>query len=155
MNICHGDLWHHLGEYDAICITTNGKVKKDGSVVMGAGIAKQAKDKFHGIAYIIGKYIRLRGNEPHVIDMNYFFELDMPNIVTFPVKHHWKERADLILIKISAEHLLHLLNKNEWERVALPAPGVGNGKRDWETDVKPIIEKVFGDDDRIDIWFYR
>jgi hypothetical protein len=154
MNILHGNLWNHLGEYDALCITTNGFVKKNGEVVMGAGIAKQARDRYKGLAHTLGNYIRLRGNEPHVLIMAHWTD-EIPYIISFPVKHNWNEEADLTLIKMSAMHLSCILDEYELEKVALPAPGVGNGKRDWETEVKPIIQRVFGDDDRVDIWFYK
>ena len=155
MNILHGNLWHHLGEYDAFCITTNGMVKRNGEVVMGAGIAKQAKERFKDLPRVLGAFIRLRGNEPHLIDMQEWFKQDVPLLISFPVKHHWKDKADLELIEISANLLKDMIDRQDFEKVALPAPGVGNGKRSWEHEVKPILEKVFGDDDRIDIWFYR
>ena len=37
------DIWEV--KCDFLCITTNGIVKKDGRLVMGAGIAKEARDR--------------------------------------------------------------------------------------------------------------
>ena len=37
-----GNIFNYIGIADAICVTTNGIVKKDGSLVMGAGIAKDS-----------------------------------------------------------------------------------------------------------------
>lgn len=42
---------HHM---EAVCITTNGIVKKNGCAVMGAGIAKEANMRFSGLARNLG-----------------------------------------------------------------------------------------------------
>ena len=41
-----------------ICITTNGIVKANGEVVMGAGVALYAKNIFTSIPLIMGKKIK-------------------------------------------------------------------------------------------------
>lgn len=51
---------------DAICVTTNGMIKNDGLAVMGAGIAKEADNKYK-IARTLGQKLRETGN--HVFDM--------------------------------------------------------------------------------------
>lgn len=52
---------------DAICITTNGFVKRSGAAVMGAGVAKQAKERWRFIDYTLGQYINLFGNVVSVL----------------------------------------------------------------------------------------
>lgn len=49
----------HPGE--AICVTTNGIVKKDGSAVMGKGIALSANRLFN-LSPLLGVYLRKFGN---------------------------------------------------------------------------------------------
>lgn len=51
-----------LEEVDAICLTTNGFVKRSGAAVMGAGVAKQAKERWRWIDYTLGENIELFGN---------------------------------------------------------------------------------------------
>ena len=41
--------------YDAICVTTNGVVKRNGELVMGAGVAKQFANKFANIQKFLVK----------------------------------------------------------------------------------------------------
>ena len=43
-----GDMFSNLvsSRADAVCITTNSKLKSNGRAVMGAGVAKIARDKY-------------------------------------------------------------------------------------------------------------
>ena len=47
-----GDIWK--SDCDIIAITTNGVVKKNGELVMGRGIASQAKQRYPDIPKILG-----------------------------------------------------------------------------------------------------
>ena len=143
-----GNIWD--SNADAIVITTNGFVKKDGSCVMGRGIALEAKARVPHIEYWLGDRINKEGNHVHI----YWEALGHYNghegtewytdLVTFPVKHNWWEEADLELIERSAKELFDASEYPAWTSVALPRPGCGNGKLNWE-DVKPIIEPYLSD----------
>lgn len=123
-----------------ICITTNGFVKTNGECVMGAGVAKEAKEKFRsdGFSQMVGKIIKNSGNNVYM--------LTEYRIFTFPTKHNWFENSDIELIKKSAKQLVEYINEFKIPRVYLPRPGCGNGKLKWK-DVKPAIEPIL--DDRI------
>lgn len=118
-----------------IGITTNGTVRKDGSLVMGRGIALQANQRIGGLARRLANHVRSDGNT--IIMMH---DLKM---FTFPVKHYWYDSADLELIKSSAIDLLTLIDcPHHYENTFyLPRPGCGNGRLKWK-DVKPILESV-------------
>ena len=49
-------------------------------------------------------------------------------IYTFPVKHHWREPADISLIVRSAMQLSELVDHYGDKTVVIPRPGCGNGK---------------------------
>jgi hypothetical protein len=67
-------------------------------------------------------------------------------LITFPVKHNWWEKADLLLIRESADHLRQLWDLgNRKERVYMPKPGCGNGGRRWE-DIEPILDEYLNDE---------
>ena len=142
-----GDLWefHKAGEW--IAITTNGDVNKNGEAVMGRGVALQAKKKLPFLAADLAQCLFEGGNYPYA-----FRDI---NIVTFPVKRHWFEKADLKLIVMSAQILVALLDGKTYdfhpERLYLPRPGCGNGRLDWRA-VKPLLEPIF--DDRFTIVNY-
>ena len=130
------------GGPDAICITTNGRVDSTGRCVMGRGCAREASQIYPGIAYQLGQQLRTFGNHVQVIDIT----SSLP-IVAFPVKHHWKDKADLALIERSARELQTLLENKGWREILLPRPGCGNGQRNWEIDVKPLLTPIL--DDRV------
>lgn len=64
---------------------------------------------------------------------------------SFPVKHHWREQADLDLIERSAHQLVELAGKFGYNAL-FPRPGCGNGARSWPRDVKPLLEKFLFDE---------
>ena len=81
MNILQKNIWEFLGKVDAICITTNGFIKRDGSCPMGRGIAKEALNRYPGIDKKLGSYLSQWGNRP--------FKLIQDQgtwIVSFPTK---------------------------------------------------------------------
>jgi len=133
-----GDIWDfYKKDHEAyICITTNGFVKNNGDCVMGAGVAKDAKDKFKDIAQDLGSIIKKRGNNCYI-----FSDI---RVITFPVKHNWFENADMELIKKSAIQLMIYIEMFNIPRVYLPKPGCGNGKLRWSA-VKPYIENILED----------
>lgn len=145
---------------DAICITTNGAVKTNGACVMGRGIAQQARDKFPGIDKQLGKLIDEEGN--HVHDLGIWNEATDTHLISFPVKHHWREQADIELIYRSTCELVDWCNRSGqiwraetlgreahlqglWTRILLPQPGCGNGGLDWESDVENVIKPILDD----------
>lgn len=141
MREAFGNLWDWYDQGSWVCITTNGFVKRNGENVMGAGVAKQCKERYPDFPRMLGSSIRKLGNRLLV-----WPEL---RIVTFPVKHNWWETADLQLIELSAGQLLQQLDENMFiaEPVYLPRPGCLNGGLDWATEVKPILLPIL--DDRV------
>jgi hypothetical protein len=133
------DLW--LTPADARCITTNGTVKPNGRAVMGRGCAKQATERYFAMQLTLGTAIKLYGNHVLIIDPH----CDGIPLVSFPVKYEWSERADLDLIARSAHELVALTAVQGWTAVVLPRPGCGNGKRHWESEVRPILQPLLDD----------
>jgi len=138
-----GNLWELVGPDDILVITTNGFVRKDGSAVMGRGIAYQATQHDPDVDKRLGKLIKNKGNPVHLIHIN-------PYWLSFPVKHGWFEKADLSLIERSTQELKQFVDTHAsmydifMDQVYLPRPGCGNGRLKWE-DVKPVIEPYLDD----------
>jgi hypothetical protein len=139
-----GDLFHgsHGVTTNAVCITTNGATRSDGAAVMGRGCALQAKQEFPGIKHLLGRSIREHGN--HVRPL---IQVNRWHLVSYPVKHHWRMRADLALIERSARELMALADRMGWQGILLPRPGCGNGGRDWSREIWPLLESIL--DDRV------
>jgi len=101
MRTLSGDIWDWYGK-STIVISTNGFVKNNGECVMGRGVAFQAKNRFPPLPRLLGRHIGLHGNGVFL-----FLQYDL---ITFPVKHNWWEKADPILIERSAKQLVSLLD---------------------------------------------
>lgn len=134
MEIIYEDLWE-LSEGGVIAITTNGTVKKNGEAVMGAGCAKKCAERFPWFPGALGHWIKYSGNYvcPHI----------SPWIVTFPVKHEWRDKASMALIKESCLELNALMTTvYDNDVVYLPKPGCGNGGLSWEKEVGPLLDNI-------------
>jgi len=140
------DLWEE--PCDARCITTNGFIKNNGKLVMGAGVAGQAQARYPLFPKIAGSVVKQYGNHvfpfsPEEMRTNLLGE--QPDsakwFITYPVKHVWYEIADLDLIERSAHELMNVIDQLGLEKVLLPLPGCGNGKLLW-SEVKPVIMPI-------------
>jgi len=135
-----GNLWDYHKAGNWVVITTNGSIRKDGACVMGRGVALQAKQMFPKLPYELGELIKIEGNKVLM-----FGEY---KILTLPVKHQWFEVADLKLIEEGLQELSSIdtsFNGLIDGTIYLVRPGCDNGKRDWETEVKPLCEKYLTD----------
>lgn len=142
-----GNMWEQPA--DAYVVTTNGTLKKDGVLVMGAGTARMARNMFPGIDKAFGKAMESKGNVPIAIHSTFETEENEKvaiTIISFPTKNQWwDEQSDLDLIRQSAKKLVVLADSLWLRVVVMPRPGCGNGKRDWETEIKPLIEDILDD----------
>jgi hypothetical protein len=144
------DLWSYIGKIDAVCITTNGCIKKDGRAVMGKGIAAQALQRYPGLDETLGNYIGRYGNVPHPLHSD-----QETTIVSLPTKpgYEWCDDPVLLcqhmqrtklpalvpgwafkstesLIISSLIRLNDMANHYGWKQIVLPMPGVGAGELD-------------------------
>lgn len=133
MREARGDMWALPADVRAV--TTNGIVKSNGAAVMGRGVALQAQAHFHGCDLVLGQLLQEGGNHVHVL---------CEDLVSFPVKHHWRDPADPELIRRSAHELVALTDAHGWQRVVVPRPGCGAGQLHW-SEVRAIIAPIFDD----------
>lgn len=140
-----GDIWEAQGPKDFVVITTNTTCRKDGCLVMGAGIAKEAAQKFKWLPLALGQDIKRNGAQVEVYHPI--------RLIAFPVKYDWRVPADLNLIRQSTKQLLHKVERlqlllrpeNGDVRILIPRPGCGNGQREW-SEVEPILRQYLDDD---------
>ena len=132
-----GDIWDKHGNDEYICIPTNGIVNKNGCAVMGAGLAKQAADRFPNLPKYLGTNL--------VDSVNQVFIFPTVKLFTFPTKTHFKDKADILLIERSAINLQDMANHMFISPIYLPAVGCGLGGLEWD-----VVEKVLKEylDDR-------
>jgi O-acetyl-ADP-ribose deacetylase (regulator of RNase III) len=108
--------------------------------VMGAGLAKQAADRFEGLR--VKQY-----DERRIIRMGtprIYVEYH-PMVVCLPTKFDWRLPSKIEYVRDGLYFLRgHLQQVKAPQVVAVPALGCGLGGLAW-TDVKPLIERYLGD----------
>lgn len=109
--------------------------------VMGKGIAKEFKFFFPEMfeAYRdmcdrgelkVGKLLLYR--TPHKMILN------------FPTKRHWRQRSRVADLELGLQSFVAGYERNGIISVAFPQLGCGNGELDWETQVRPLMERYLG-----------
>ncbi len=146
MRESQGDLFEQ--ECDAICITTNGMLKLDNRrrviAVMGAGVARQAAERFPDLSWYFANRIIESGHHTQIIVPSLPPVIQCP-WVSLPTKIHWKNPSTIVLVKQSCEELVELANQQNWQDVVLTRPGCGNGGLNWHGQVKLVISKILDD----------
>lgn len=137
-----GDMWTAYPTADLFCITTNSFITHDGRLVMGRGIARQARDRFPGLDTRFASAMKPRCG--HLGRYGLIHDPRGTKLAAFQVKHHWSDMADLTLIAYSAQALArYIQNHPRGDKliVHLNFPGIGNGRLN-PTDVLPLLESL-------------
>lgn len=129
-----GDMWDVYDTVDLFCITTNATIRTNERLVMGSGIALQARERFPDIdlrlAQLIGKDRLIPTSNPEVTGIeSYNLVFDTKTkIAAFQTKWYFKENAPLSLVEMSIRELrTWVLDQGRWVNVALNFPGIGYG----------------------------
>lgn len=138
-----GNFWEVAPEYDILTVTTNGVVKSNGRLVMGAGIAKEFRDMFVDIDLTFGKFVLKYGNIPCITKWGEQY------LMSFPTKDNWKDYSKIELIEKSADLIKTTVDKMEDEvncclTVLMTRAGCGNGGLTWSV-VREILAPYFDD----------
>jgi hypothetical protein len=143
-----GNMWDIYDQTDLFLITANSTLNLHNELIMGKGIALQAREKFKGIRKIFGEEI-LKECENY----GFYGVIIIPNqkIGLFQTKYHWRDKSDLELIFKSTTRLIgHILTSNlKW--IDLNFPGIGYGGLNRE-DVLGIIKVL---PDCVHVWEYE
>ena len=108
--------------------------------IMGAGIAKQAADRYPGCREILGRNL---SKGIHCTQVIYASRDPFILVYGFPTKHVYWENSSLELIKRSAYELMGYVETYEHKHLAITRPGCGLGRLDWDTQVKPALSQIF------------
>lgn len=118
---------------DVYLFTANPIRNKQGALVMGRGAALAVKTSYPEVPY------QIKANAPvswYCIDQS-----KRQWIGAFLVKSHWRKPAELPIIYRSVERLLSCAKQQSSYRFHVNAPGVGNGKLQWD-DVEPLLASL-------------
>ena len=138
-----GDIFDYIGIADAICVTTNGIVKKDGSLVMGAGIAKAMADKYPDLPKVLGKKVNTTGK--NIVFKGIEAKDNQGTyILSFPTKNDYRSKSNKELIRRSAIRLKYLADIHKLNNIIIPCPGIGCGGLK-KTDVINLLSNILDD----------
>jgi hypothetical protein len=145
-----GNMWTAYATADLFLITTNSSIHRDGALVMGWGIARQARDRFPGLAGALGRQIlSLCGNQG-TYGLLVSPRWSEAKLGAFQVKLHYSQPASLELIRYSTADLCAWCVKHPDASIHLNYPGIGNGRLHHEA-VLPIVAQL---PDQATIWEY-
>jgi len=147
-----GDLWEYHANGWWVVIPTNKQIRRNGSAVMGAGLALEAAKRFPGIEYEYGWRLKQ--------DNYCYLPAQEKRLILLPTKEHWKNPSSLTLIESGCLELrkrLLWVKERCWvespggrvtgsfKGIALPRLGCGLGGLRWEA-VCPIMGRILTDD---------
>ena len=144
-----GDMWSIYRSADLFLITTNSTIHNN-QLVMGAGIALQAKQKFPDLAKALGQQIQTAVGS--LGDYNLLVSPRWPNakLGCFQVKRHWRQPASMDLNTQSTTALKWWARRHHDCQIHLNFPGIGCGKLK-KTAVLPILSQL---PENVTIWEY-
>ena len=131
-----GDMWSVWEVSDLFLITANASFTAAGTLVMGRGIARQALERFPGLAKALAEALRTPGRRYGLLVSPCW---PQARLGLFQTKLRYWEPAAPELIRLATKMLLEWLEVHPGGRVDLNFPGIGNGRLPMST-VCPIIE---------------
>ncbi|WP_287373198.1 hypothetical protein [Oceanithermus sp.] len=139
-----GDLFRD-SDADVLLVTTNGVLKRNGELVMGAGAARAAARLNPRLPAILGKSIQLRYRpEPTGVYRYGVLYSTRLGLGAFQTKLHFKDPSTVELIRFSAEVLAGEARRHPERTFAVNFPGVGLGGLDRE-EVLGVLEPLWRD----------
>lgn len=139
-----GNIWtRYCQPNEFLCVTTNSTLNNKLELVMGAGVALEAKKRMPWLPYFLG---------PTAGGQEYNFRICPNNIIALQTKFHWKDPSPLDLIERSVRALSLQMRHYPNFIINMTRPGCGHGQLSWETQVKPICED-FLKGERWVIWY--
>lgn len=131
------DIWNDRDILDMILVTTNSTYKANGALVMGAGSAKELKDRRPGIDLKAGQWLRR-----HKVPQYGFYGLLLGHDVgMLQTKTNWRLPSSCELIRKSLAKLHEYAQQHPEQQIGICCPGVGHGKLAIE-DVRPLLEQL-------------
>ena len=137
-------------------IPINCQINSKGELIMGAGLAKEAKFRYPSLPKHFANliYDQERRGQPIFPLLRWIGDQDV-NLMGFPTKRHWRDKSNLSLIEeglIFLQGLMpYLMCDGEREKAVCPRLGCGErtGRLDWEREVRPLFLKYFENDDNL------
>ena len=106
--------------------------------VMGKGIAHTFKRMYPNMF----KEYKARCNSGQLtIGMLHLYKTPHKWILNFPTKKHWRGESTVDYIEAGLKEFMDIYDSEGIESVSFPMLGCGNGGLDWDSQVRPLMEK--------------
>lgn len=138
-------MWLEDPPPDTWLVTANSVVRSNGRLVMGAGAALQAKERFPDCDEWFGSYVRGACGSGGFFGVIWHPE---EPIGLFQTKYHWRQTSSYDLIYRSASVLIAYLATSN-SRISLNFPGIGEGGLDKERVKDLVIDYL---PDNVTVW---
>ncbi len=152
----------NIQKSDLTLLTTNATLNARDALVMGAGIARQARDRWPGLDLALGQSIRIkcsayspfeyrdRHYKVYQPPYNLIISPDWPRkkVGAFQVKSRFYIPASFDLISTAVSHLVSWCTEHPEAVVHLNFPGIGNGRLP-RSKVLLLVRKL---SDKVVIW---
>lgn len=106
--------------------------------VMGKGIAKEFKAIY---PEMFDKYKRFCETGQLVVGKLWLYKTPNKWILNFPTKTTWRSPSELDYIESGLKNFTENYAKHGITSIAFPPLGCGNGELNWESQVRPLMEK--------------
>jgi O-acetyl-ADP-ribose deacetylase (regulator of RNase III) len=110
--------------------------------VMGKGIAAVFKQLY---PEMYKRYRCLCQEGKLDVGMLYIYRTPNKIIVNFPTKKHWRQRSRVEYIEVGLQKFVEHYTEYGVSSASFPQLGCGHGELDWETQVRPVMERHLGD----------
>lgn len=129
---CSGNLFHSSATFKVCTVNLTG--------AMGAGIAKQFRDRDPGLYYHYKLLCRKRKFKVGQIAL-YDSDAVPYKAILLPTKRFWKDPSRLIDVEASIMALAAFIKHHGHITIAMTPPGCGLGGLDYRREVEPLIKK--------------
>jgi len=106
--------------------------------VMGKGVAKDFKLIYPDM---FKQYQKLCEENKLDIGKLWIYKTSNKWILNFPTKKHWRNRSKLEYIEAGLKKFVCSYADKGITSISFPMLGCGNGELDWDTEVRPLMEK--------------
>lgn len=118
--------------------------------VMGKGLAAEFKHKY---PEMFRKYQILCENQRLSIGQLWLYKSPDKWILNFPTKEHWRNPSQIEFIEEGLKKFVNTYSEKGITSIAFPALGCGAGELNWDTEVRPTMERYLNPQP-IDIYLY-
>jgi hypothetical protein len=135
MQLTTGDIWDVFGKDNKIVVVTTNQTKCSYGLVMGAGCAKEAKERIPELPKLMSWYTDLKS--PY-----HFALFEDLGVACLQTKVDWKDPSPVELVEDSLKYLNLYAKTMKDTEFHCPLPGCGKGGLDWTTQVWSLCKPL-------------